>query len=81
MEEKRSYGAVIPATILILIGIIFLLDSLGWGPGMDKLWPIFILAPGISFLLMFFCKKIAGKKSLHLFCIPKKERIYDETFI
>jgi len=57
MEEKRSYGAVVPATILILIGIIFLLDSLGWGPGMNKLWPIFLLAPGVSFLLMFALSK------------------------
>ena len=44
-------GAVIPAVILILLGVYFLLSELGVGiPGWDAIWPVFPFAGGLAFL-------------------------------
>jgi hypothetical protein len=48
MKRRRS---LIPAVILILLGLWFLVGNLGIPlPGMDALWPIFPLGGGLLFL-------------------------------
>jgi len=45
---KKLSGAIFGGTLLIVIGIIFLLRNLGLLPyGIDKLWPILIILLGI----------------------------------
>jgi hypothetical protein len=47
-------GAVIPALVLILLGIYLLLAELNVGiPGWDVVWPIFPFAGGLAFLGSF----------------------------
>ncbi len=44
-------GTIIPALILILLGVYFLLGELGISiPGWDIIWPVFPLAGGLAFL-------------------------------
>lgn len=44
-------GAIIPALVLILLGVYFLLNELAIGiPGWDKIWPVFPFAGGLAFL-------------------------------
>jgi hypothetical protein len=44
-------GAIIPAVVLILLGLWFLVGNLGIPlPGMDAMWPIFPLGGGLLFL-------------------------------
>jgi len=61
VKEER-YGGVIPGTILIILGILFLLPRLGINFG--NLWPTFILAPGLAFIIFYLVspnrKQIAG---------------------
>jgi hypothetical protein len=47
-------GAVIPALVLILLGIYLLLAELNVGiPGWDVIWPVFPFAGGLAFLGSF----------------------------
>ncbi|MDY6876876.1 MAG: hypothetical protein SWK90_11840 [Chloroflexota bacterium] len=51
---KSRTGTLIPAIMLIMLGVIFLLPSLGipflsWG----GIWPLFIIAAGLGFLAGF----------------------------
>jgi hypothetical protein len=50
-REKKQRGELIPGTILIILGLLFLLPKLGINFG--NLWPMFILAPGISFFVFY----------------------------
>ena len=44
-------GSIIPAVILILFGLWFLVGNLGVRlPGMDEMWPIFPMGAGLLFL-------------------------------
>ena len=44
-------GAIVPALVLILVGVYLLLPRLGVGiPGWDVIWPVFPLAAGLVFL-------------------------------
>jgi hypothetical protein len=70
-EEVKTNKAdkncgVIPGTILIVLGIIFLLPRLGVEFG--NLWPTFILAPGLSFILFFLVSQ--NKKKTAAILIP-----------
>jgi hypothetical protein len=49
---ERDSSGIIPGVILIVLGILFLLPRLGVDFG--NLWPTFLLAPGISFLIFYF---------------------------
>ena len=54
IKEKRFFGFIIPATILIIISILFLYCNIkGWG-NMQYLWPFFIVAPGVGLLLTHY---------------------------
>ncbi len=56
--ERTNYGVLMPATILTVYGLMFLYNALGGWYEMHGLWPLFIIAPGLGFLLMY----IGGKK-------------------
>ena len=50
--NKENYGLLMPGSILLIIGILFLyLTQTGWYQ-MEDLWPTFILAPGVGFFMM-----------------------------
>ena len=52
--DLTNYGLLMPASILLITGTLFLyLDRTTWH-NMSYLWPTFILAPGIGFIFMFF---------------------------
>ena len=61
LENRTNYGLLMPATILIVIGCLFLYtETSGWHH-MAELWPVFMLAPGIGFFMMYlFGKKEKG---------------------
>jgi hypothetical protein len=53
-EERKNLGLLMPAAILTCYGLLFFYcDYFGWEQ-MDYLWPVFILAPGIGFFLMYY---------------------------
>lgn len=52
--NRGNFGVLMPATVLTVIGILFLYcEYTGWG-AMHDLWPLFMIAPGIGFFLMYF---------------------------
>jgi len=54
IKEKRFFGFIIPAAILIIISLLFLYCNIkGWG-SMQYLWPFFIIAPGTGVLLTHY---------------------------
>jgi len=54
IREKRLVALIMPATILIIISILFLYCAIvGWR-NMGDLWPFFIIAPGVGLLLMHY---------------------------
>ena len=52
-KNRYFYSRVYPGIFLIVIGVIFLLNNYGFiqGEAWGKLWPIFIILPGIFMLL------------------------------
>jgi hypothetical protein len=51
--DRENYGLLMPASILIILGLLFLYCQLeGWYQ-MKDLWPVFIMAPGAGFILMY----------------------------
>ncbi len=53
-DERKNIGLLMPAAILISYGLLFLYcELLGW-ENMDYLWPVFIMAPGAGFYLMYY---------------------------
>ncbi len=54
MADRKNYGVLMPATILNVIGILFFVCVIGGWDLMHTLWPLFIIAPGLGFFLMYF---------------------------
>ena len=54
------------AFILIVIGMIFLLDSLEIIAGISKMWPIFVFLLGLGFLMLFYPEKNKKRNALQL---------------
>jgi hypothetical protein len=51
--DRGNHGLLMPASVLVVIGVLCLYCELyGWW-NMQDLWPVFILAPGVGFLLMY----------------------------
>ena len=59
--DRSNYGLLMPATILTVIGVMFFYCIFeGWYM-MRYIWPLFIVGPGLGFLLMHqFGKKEKG---------------------
>ena len=56
-EERKSIGLLMPASILTCYGLLFFYcEMFGW-EHLDLLWPVFIIAPGIGFFLMYYLGK------------------------
>ncbi len=51
--NRGDVGILMPATILVMYGGMFEYCAVNGWYWMDTLWPIFILAPGIGFFLMY----------------------------
>ena len=53
----RKRSSIIPATVLILLGLFFLLSNLGALEGLDlsaeELWPGFVVLAGLAFLFQY----------------------------
>jgi|TergutMp193P3_1026864.scaffolds.fasta_scaffold248259_2 hypothetical protein len=55
IKEKKYFGFIIPATVLITISLLFLYCNIkGWENMRYHLWPFFIVAPGAGFLLTHY---------------------------
>lgn len=53
LVNRRNFGLLMPGTILLVIGFLFFYTNQGHWYRMDELWPTFILAPGLGFILMY----------------------------
>jgi len=51
--NRKNFGLLMPGSILLIIGVLFLYTSHNHWHCMEQLWPTFVLAPGVGFLLMF----------------------------
>lgn len=60
--DRQNYGVLMPATILTLYGLLFLYCATSGWDLMRGLWPMFMIAPGLGFLLMY----VLGKKETGL---------------
>ncbi len=54
LANRKEVGILMPATILVMYGAMFEYSAVNGWYWMDHLWPIFILAPGVGFFLMYF---------------------------
>ncbi len=53
LADRRNFGVLMPATILLVYGALFLYCAWwGWWH-MSELWPAFILGPGAGLLMMY----------------------------
>ncbi len=61
LRDRRNFGLLMPASIFLTIGSLFLFhSSFGWNSS-NITWPIYIAAPGIGFFAMYyFGKKDVG---------------------
>ena len=54
VHDRKNYGLLMPGSILVIVSILFLYCSIfGWWR-METLWPVFILAPAVGFIAMYF---------------------------
>lgn len=53
VSDRSQHGLLMPATILIVTGLVFEACVLGGWRLMASLWPALIIAPGIGFLAMY----------------------------
>ena len=53
LMNRNNYGLLMPASVLTIIGLLFLYTNTGRWYEMENLWPTFVLAPGIGFVLMY----------------------------
>lgn len=52
--NRENYGVLMPGTICLVYGALFLYSAhFGWNR-MGELWPVFILGPGLGFYAMYF---------------------------
>jgi hypothetical protein len=61
LGDRRNYGVLMPATILLIYGVLFQYCALAGWWRMSELWPAFILGPGVGLLMMYlFGKRESG---------------------
>ncbi len=61
LADRNAYGVLMPASIFLFMGGIFLYSSLHGWYNMGTLWPFFLIGPGVGFFLMYlFGKKEKG---------------------
>lgn len=52
--NRSNYGLLMPGAILFVIGLLFMYCTLDGWYHMENLWPVFILAPALGFIAMYF---------------------------
>jgi hypothetical protein len=53
VRDRKNFGLFMPGSVLTVTGILFFICTFtGWGQ-MEELWPLFIMAPGIGFVMMY----------------------------
>lgn len=56
-RDRKNYGILMPGTILTIIGLLFFACTFyGWDQ-MEHLWPFFMIAPGLGFIMMYLFGK------------------------
>jgi hypothetical protein len=56
-RDRANYGLLMPGTILTVVGLLFFACTMyGWGL-MEHLWPLFIMGPGLGFVMMYLFGK------------------------
>ena len=55
--RHENYPMLMPGTILIIAGLIFLYCNVAGWHHMQVLWPLFLAAPGLGFILLYFLGK------------------------
>lgn len=61
LGNRGNYGVLMPATILLIYGVLFQYCALAGWWRMSELWPTFILGPGVGLLMMYlFGKRESG---------------------
>lgn len=59
--DRGNYGVLMPATILLIYGVLFQYCVLAGWWRMSELWPTFVLGPGVGLLMMYlFGKRESG---------------------
>jgi hypothetical protein len=54
LKDRKSYGFLMPFSVLTIISIVFFAcEIFGWR-NMQDLWPVFLIAPGCGFFLMYY---------------------------
>ncbi len=53
VKNKKNYGLLLPATILLVFGLLFLYCSIAGWESMNALWPVFLIGPGLGFYFMY----------------------------
>jgi LiaF transmembrane domain len=52
LNRERGHGGVFVGTLMLMIGLIFLSEEQHWFLwGLSRNWPLFIMAPGIAFIV------------------------------
>ncbi len=51
--NRRNYGLLMPGTLMLLYGSLFLYCALTDWDQMELLWPTFVLGPGLGLLMMY----------------------------
>lgn len=57
ISDRTNYGVLMPASIFIVMGGIFLYCTIEGWYAMGMLWPFFLIGPGLGFFLMYFFGK------------------------
>lgn len=53
-RDRKNHGLLMPGSILVVVSILFFYcNLLGWEQ-MEILWPVFIMAPAVGFIAMYF---------------------------
>ncbi|GEM_PF-1868260 len=52
--NRSNYGLLMPAILFLIIGTLFFYLEQTTYFHLNRLWPTFVLAPGLGFLFMFF---------------------------
>ena len=61
-SNRKNYGLLMPATLMLLYGGLFLFCSLTDWDRMEYMWPTFVLGPGLGLLMMY----IGGRRETGL---------------
>ncbi len=52
-RDRNAYGLMMPATILLVYALLFFTCEVSGWDILERLWPVFILAPGLGFFMLY----------------------------